>query len=162
MPVTESVFHRVVVPIANPADAEATATALLPYVRETGCTVIAVHVIEKTLGAMNKASVEQRGLHAEDMFDTVAAVLRDTDVPLETELQYATEILESIIAAAHEQTASAIVFTPRGGSRWRKLLTGDVTQKFVEHSDIPILVFPDETEADERTDSKSLEQTIGA
>lgn len=157
---TESVFHRVVVPVANPSDAESTARALVPHVRDTGCTVIAVHVIEKRPTSMDKASVEQRELHAEEMFDTMAAVLNETGMPLNTDLRYTTDVSDSIIEAAHEHAASAIVFTPRGGSRWRKLLTGDVTYNLVENSDVPILVLPDETEDDERTDSESLEQTI--
>jgi len=109
---------------------------------------------------MDKASVEQRELHAEEMFDTMAAVLNETGMPLNTDLRYTTDVSDSIIEAAHEHAASAIVFTPRGGSRWRKLLTGDVTYNLVENSDVPILVLPDETEDDERTDSESLEQTI--
>jgi len=104
--------------------------------------VIAVHVIEKAGGAPDKASVEQRELRAEDIFSIVTEGFENFDISLETDLRYGTDIAETIIDAAHDWDASTIVFTPRGGSRWRKLLTGDVAFKLVEKSDRPVLVLP--------------------
>jgi nucleotide-binding universal stress UspA family protein len=143
-----SFFQRVLVPVANEDDGKATAAALRPYVAGADCTVIAVHVIEKAGGAPDKASVEQRKLFARDIFDVVTDALADTDIALETELLYGTDIASTLIDAAHELDASAIVFTPRGGSRWRKLLTGDVTHNLVNDSDIPILALPDREVSD--------------
>jgi nucleotide-binding universal stress UspA family protein len=57
------------------------------------------------------------------------------------------DIASSIISAAHDRSASAIVFTPRGESRWRKLVTGDVMHNLVRSSDIPILVLPERDES---------------
>lgn len=131
------------VPVANRDDAAATADALVPYIDTGGETVISVHVIEKADGALDKASVEQRELAAQDIFAAVTDGLVETDAALETEIRYGTDVATTLIEAAHELDASAIVFTPRGGSRWRKLLTGDVTHKLVSNSDVPILVFPD-------------------
>lgn len=139
----ESLFQRVVVPVANCDDAAATTTALAPYVATADGTVIAVHVIEKAGGAPDKASVAQREQRAEDIFAIVTEGLADTEVPLETRILYGRDIAETIIDAAHEEDASAIVFTPRGGSRWVKLLTGDVTTNLIADTDRPILVLPD-------------------
>lgn len=58
------------------------------------------------------------------------------------------DVAATIIDAAHEWNASAIVFTPRGGSRWGKLLSGDVTHKLVQTSDVPVLVLPDREVSD--------------
>jgi len=143
-----SFFQRVLVPVANEDDGKATAAALRPYVAGADCTVIAVHVIEKAGGAPDKASVEQRKQFARDIFAVVTDGLADTDITLETELRYGTDIASALIDAAHELDASAIVFTPRGGSRWRKLLTGDVTHNLVNNSDIPILALPDREVSD--------------
>jgi nucleotide-binding universal stress UspA family protein len=140
----EQFFQRVVIPVANRDDAAATTAALLPHVENTDSTVIAVHVIEKAGGAPDKASVAQLEERAEDIFSIVTDGFADTGVSPSTRLLYGTDIAASIINAAHESDASAIVFTPRGGSRWRKLLTGDVSHKLIENSDIPILVLPDE------------------
>lgn len=139
----ESFFQRIVVPIANRDDAAETSDALLPYMEDSNPTVIAVHVIEKAGGAPDKASVEQREQYAEDIFTIVTDGFDDTDVSLETDLRYGTDIAESIIDAAHDRNANAIVFTPRGGNRWRKLLSGDVAHKLVENSDIPVIVLPE-------------------
>ncbi|GAB7014602.1 universal stress protein [Halolamina salina] len=140
---TTSFFQRVIVPVANRDDATATTAALRPYIEGSDSTVIAVHVIEKAGGAPDKASVEQREQRAEEIFRIVADEFDDSGIVLETNLRYGTDIASSIMDAAHDSNASAIVFTPRRGSRWRKLLTGDVTHNLVQSSDIPILVLPD-------------------
>jgi len=140
----ESFFDRLIVPVANRDDAASTAAVLVPYVGDSDCSVIAVHVIEKAGGAPDKASVEQLEERAEDNFATITAAFEATGTPLETDLRYGTDIAASIIGAAHDKNASAIAFTPRGGSRWRKLLTGDVTHRLVASSDIPILILPDQ------------------
>ncbi|GAA3882430.1 hypothetical protein GCM10022627_39770 [Haloarcula argentinensis] len=141
-------FQRVIVPVANEDDARATTSALRPYVAGSDCTIIAVHVIEKAGGAPDKASVEQRKLVARDIFAAVRERFADTGVTLETELRYGTDIASTLIEAAHELDASAIVFTPRGGSRWQKLLAGDVTHNLINESDIPILALPDREVSD--------------
>ncbi|PSP78064.1 universal stress protein UspA [Halobacteriales archaeon QS_1_68_20] len=138
-----SFFQRVVVPVADPEDAEATTVALRPYVEAAGGSVLAVHVVEKAGGAPDKASVEHREQHAEDVFAVVADELADVEAALETRILYGTDVSETIIDGAHDLDASAIVFTPRGGSRWKKLLSGDVTHNLVTNSDVPVLVLPD-------------------
>lgn len=139
----ESLFQRVVVPVANQDDAESTTKALAPYVESVEGRIIAVHVVEKAGGAPDKASVEQRELFAKEVFQTVADGLADVDVDLETEILYGTDVAETIIDAAHEFDASAIVFTPQEGSRWLKLLTGDVALGLIDESDLPVVVLPD-------------------
>jgi nucleotide-binding universal stress UspA family protein len=143
-------FQRVVVPVANQEDAANTTAALAPYVGAIGGTVIAVHVIEKAGGALDKASVEQREQDAEDMFAVVTDGLADTGVTLETDIYYGTDVAATILEAAHDADATAIVFTPRGGSRWQRLLTGDVTHELVTSSDVPVLVLPDRDDGDEQ------------
>lgn len=137
-------FDHVLVPVADPDDAHATCRAVRD--RLTGPAVL-VHVIEKAGGGIDKASVEQREEYAEEIFDAAREVLGD-DVPVETQIHYGTDVSETIFAAATDEDASAIVITPRGGSRWVRLLTGDVALDLVTETDRPVVVLPDVTQTD--------------
>lgn len=141
-----SLFERVLVPVANREDARSTAAALKPYLDTDVEEILAVHVIEKAGGAPDKASVEQRQLHAEKIFQVMAESLADPIFALDTEILYGTSIAEAIIDGAHEFDATAIVFTPRGGNKWMNILTEDVTTGLIKNSDIPVLVLPDTAE----------------
>lgn len=132
-------FERVLLPVADPEDARATCDALADH--EVG-SVVAVHVIEKAGGAPDKASVEQREEFAEDTFRAVEACLADS-VPIETRVAFGTDVPDTIFEVADDIDATAIVITPRGGSRWIRLLTGDVALSLVTESDRPVVVLPD-------------------
>ncbi|MFU1783664.1 universal stress protein [Haloarcula japonica] len=139
----ESLFRHALVPVASPEDAESTMRALRPYVEPGGGDVTVINVIEKAGGAPDKASVEQREDYANEMFSSARGELADTDCTLTTEIRYGTDVAETIIETAHEIDASAIVFTPRGGSRWVRLLTGDVGLSLVSESDLPVITLPE-------------------
>ena len=47
-----------------------------------------------------------------------------------------------------EQRAAEIFSITRGGSRWRKLVTGDATHNLVRSSDIPVPAPPDREESE--------------
>jgi len=142
---TEPYFRRVVVPVADRDDAAATAATLRSYVPGES-RVIAVHVLERAGGPPDEASLEQREQRAVEVFSIVTEGFADSGVVVESELRYGTDIASSIVDVAHVRSASGIVFTPRGGRRWRKLLTGDVTHDIVRRSDVPIVVLPDREE----------------
>ena len=146
------VFRRILVPVASESDAHATATAVRPILNGDGGTGIFVYVVEKAGGAPDKASVEQQETYAQKLFDGVHTVLEGQDLSYETDVIYGTDIGEAIIEGAHVHRANGIAFTPRGGSRWLKLLTGDVTETLVSSSDLPVIVLP---EADSASGTRS-------
>ena len=82
------------------------------------------------------------------IFDAVHEQL-DDDTTVETEVAYGTDVAETVFDVADEVDATAIVFTPRGGSRWIQLLTGDVALDLITGTDRPVVVLPDH---DERAD----------
>ncbi|WP_123533654.1 universal stress protein [Halosimplex salinum] len=132
-------LDRVVLPVAHDDDATATARALDGH--EFG-SALAVHVVEKAGGAPDKASVEQREEAAEEAFSVLRAYF-DDEVDLETRILYGTDVADAIFEAADDYGASSIVITPRGGSRWIQLLTGDVALSLVTETDRPVVVLPD-------------------
>lgn len=131
----------VIVPVADPDDGERTAAALEPHL-EPNSTVIAVNVIEKAGGGIDKAPMEQREDHADDMFRRVRATLDDAPSALETETIYGTDIVERIFEAAREERADAVVFTAREGNRLAELLTGDVARRLVKEGSVPVVALP--------------------
>jgi nucleotide-binding universal stress UspA family protein len=141
---TDLLAHPLV-PVASEADADATLAALLPRL-PADATVVACHVIEKAGGAPDKASVEQRETIAADIFERVERECAAADVAVETRLEYGTNVADTVFAAAADADASAIAFTPRGGSRWLAFLTGDTTLDIVTETDRPVVVLPDETD----------------
>ncbi|WP_336001935.1 universal stress protein [Halorientalis halophila] len=135
------ILERVVVPVASREDARTTCRALSDHA--TG-SVVAVYVVEKAGGAVDKASVEQREEEGERIFDVVREELDGVD--LETEIAYGTDVAETIFDVAEAVGATAIAFTPRGGSRWIQLLTGDVALDLITGTDRPVIVLPDGAE----------------
>jgi len=132
----DSLLDTVLLPVASEDDAQSSARALA---RKDYGSVTVVHVVEKADGAPDKASVEQRELEAEEMFEAARAELGD----IETDVLYGSDVVETIFDAAADRNASAIVVTPRGGNRFIQLITGDVALRLVTETDHPVVVLPD-------------------
>ena len=141
--VTE-LLDRPIVPVASVDDAIDTYEGLRPYLLETEFVPILVHVIEKAGGAPDKAGIEQRREHAEDAFDAFRKRAETDGITVETELLYGTDVAETIQEAAVQHSATSIVFSSRGGSRWLDLVSGNVRSKLLSDNDVPVVVLPDD------------------
>ena len=141
-------LSRPLVPIASEDDAVETCRTAFPRIAAAGGRPVVVHVIEKAGGAPDKASVEQREGAAEEAFAAIRDCAAEYGLDVETEIRYGTDVVDTILDAAADLDASAIVFHPRGGSWLLDLLTGDVRDKLVDESDRPVVVLPD-SEADQ-------------
>jgi len=62
-------------------------------------------------------------------------------------------VAETVFRVADDVDASAIAFTPREGSRWLKLLSGDVANALISESERPVVVLPDHVTDADPTDS---------
>jgi nucleotide-binding universal stress UspA family protein len=141
----ETLFQKILVPVATESDAEATCQALLPYLDRDTSEAKVVHIIKKAGGAPDKASPEQLQEEAEKMFDRAIEQFANADfLNYETEVRYGTDVADAIVEAGREYGASAIVFTPRGGRRWTRLLTGDVAHSLLTTADRPVITLPPE------------------
>ena len=149
----DSLLARPLLAVANAPDARASARALAPYVDDSQ-RVVAVTVVEKAGGAPDKAPMEEVEAEAERAFDAI----RDVLGPIETDLRYGVDVVETIIEAGREHDASAIVFTPRSGGRLVRLLTGDVALSLVTESDRPVVALPDpDTDHEDATERYRVE-----
>lgn len=134
---TQSFTESVVVPVADPDDARATATAIEPYTIED---VTVLYVVEKGEGVPDKSPVEQSEAIAEESFET----FKETFPRADTEVVYRRDVVAGIIEAARDIDASAIVFRPRGGGRIVQFLAGDRTLRLVTEAKRPVIALSEE------------------
>ncbi|WP_336025184.1 universal stress protein [Halobellus salinisoli] len=151
---SEPLFARPILPVANEDDAARTAAVALPHVAAAGGRATALHVIEKAGGAPDKAPLEQREEMADAIFERVRTAGADAGVEVETDLRYGTDVAETILEAAEDLDATAIVFTPRGGKAWWDIFSGDTRETLTTESEIPVVVLPSREDdgADETAD----------
>lgn len=128
---------RVVVPVASEDVAEESAIMAREYLREES-DVLVVHVVQDEQ-RFAEASDEEWAAFAEEAFDAFRA---DFGREVETELRHGTDIADTIVAVAEDADATAILFVPRGGSRWRQLMSGDVARELVTESSCPVISLP--------------------
>lgn len=139
---SEGLTGTVLVPVATEEDMQHTAAAIHDWIHDEVDAIHLLHVIEKAGGAVDKAPLELREEQAEAIFQLGRNILQEVDADVEPELRYATDILDEIQATAQEIDATAIVFSPRPGSRLTRLLSGNLTPKLVMRSPIPVIVLP--------------------
>lgn len=137
----EELFGTVLVPIANPDDARQTAQAVRTHL-ESDSEIIVVHVVPKGGGVPDKASIEQREEFADEAYREFCDVLRQDTGPVTRRTLYGRNVGKTIADEAREMGATAVVFTPRGASRWIKLITGSVAETLISTTDVPVLVLP--------------------
>lgn len=131
---------HVLVPVADAADARATANALAAHEPDR---VTVLHVVEQGGGVPDKTPVEQSAAVAEAAFDA----FRETFPGIETETAYAVDVVEGVLEAARAVEATAIAFRPRGGSRVVQLLAGDRALRLVTEADRPVVALPRDEDA---------------
>lgn len=133
-------FQHIMIPVATDDDARMTCAALQPYLEDTE-RVTAVHVIEKAGGAPDKAPLEKRREDSSDFLATVDSTLSKS-VAIDTRTVFATDIVSGLFSEATDAGADAIVFRPRGGSRIKRILAGDITTNLVTDPTIPVVSLP--------------------
>jgi nucleotide-binding universal stress UspA family protein len=142
-------FEVAVLPVASATDARTTCASAAAHLQHAGGRAVVVHVIR----GMPPTEEGKRTEAAEETFAAAREAFSAADIDLETHLEYGEGIPETVFAVAEEVDASAIAFTPRAGSRWTKLLSGDVANALVNESDRPVVVLPDHPSGRDDTDA---------
>ena len=119
-------FDRVLVPVANEAVAEQTAAVADDHLGDD-TDVVVLHV------------VQDEDAFAEAAFDAFRAGYGGD---VETEIRHGTDIPETIFSTADDVGATAVTFVPRGGSRWRQIMSGDVARTLVSDAELPVVALP--------------------
>jgi len=125
-------LSNVLLPVANAADARATARVLEPYQPDQ---VTALHVVEKGEGVPDKTPVEQSEAVANEAFSAV----RERFPSAADRIVYRKRVVAAIVDVADELEASAIVFCPQQSGRLTKLLSGDRSLQLVTTATRPVI-----------------------
>ncbi|AFZ73606.1 universal stress protein [Natronobacterium gregoryi] len=134
-PRDSDLLDHVIVPIAHPEDAGATARALTSYDPDH---VTALHVVEKGGGVPDKTPVEQSEEMAAESYAAVQEVFPDAD----EHTAYSRHVVDAIFESADEIDATAIAYQSRGGNRLLQFLSGDLSLKLVTRAEIPVIALP--------------------
>lgn len=133
---------HILLPLATKRDAKESCAALAPYLTAPEGSIVALHIIEKRSGFIDKAPLAAQEERAEEIFEVVKDEFTDEDVIIETDLRYSPNILNEILSAAKNHQVDAIMFRPRNTNRLLKLLSGDKALKLLMNSPYPIFVLP--------------------
>lgn len=138
------ISDRWLLPLASLSDAERTVAAVIDVSDRTGDrpVILPIHVIEKGGGAIDKIPVDVQKEQAEDLFIHAVETLDEAGFTIEPHVVYGTDVVEAIIQAARDEAASAIVFLPREGGTLSKLLAGDLSNRLIVESPIPVITLP--------------------
>jgi len=132
---------NVLLPIANEEDATDTCEAVAPYLVGKDCRVFVIHVVREPKRNVDIVETQTR---AQRVFERATACFDAVDIPVTGEVWYGTDVSRTILDAATEHNADAIILTPRKKSVWRRLLSENVVGKLARNVDQPLIIIPTE------------------
>lgn len=130
---------NVLLPIATEEDASNTCEAVAPYLAGKDCRVFVIHVVREPKRDVDVAATETR---AERVFERATSCFKPIDIPVTGEVWYGTDVSQTILDAATEHTADAIILTPRKKSVWRRLLSENVIGQLSRAVEQPLIIVP--------------------
>ncbi|MDB9232992.1 universal stress protein [Halorubrum ezzemoulense] len=137
----DELFERILVPIASPEDAEATARAIRPHL-DAGTALIVTHV---TRGTDAETTIKTgRDQFAGATYETFSDILYRRDLEFEWVTLEAREVTEALVDAVEMTTATVVAFTPRDMDTWKQTLAGDPGNRLIREAAVPVMVFPNQ------------------
>lgn len=151
---TQPLFERVLLPVADRDDAIATCTVAKPYLNATEAEIIVLHV---TSGGETTDGDESARASSEPA-ERISTVFHEADfaanVSVTTEPDAGVDVVEAIVNCAENHDVTAIGVRPRPKNRLVRLFSSDRTKTLVSSTDLPIVIFPrDERSGDGERDT---------
>lgn len=137
----DDLFERILVPIASPEDAEATARALRPRL-DSGATLVVTHVTESATAETTVKS--GRDQFAGATYEAFADVLHRDDLNFEWVTLEARQVVDALVDAVDMTEATLVAFTPRDVDEWSRTAEGDPGGRLIRAADVPVLVLPNQ------------------
>lgn len=136
----DELFERILIPIAGPDDAEATARAVRPHL-DPDTTLIVTHV---TAGESAETTIKTgRDQFAGATYETFYDILYRDDLTFEWVTLEAPEVAAGLVDAIDMTEATLVAFTPRDIDAWKRAITGDPGSRLIREAEVPVMVFPD-------------------
>jgi len=129
----------VLLPLADRKDARNTCHAALPYLEGKDCRVHVLHVVHGVEPDGDRGGIEDC---VNEVFDIAAECFDAVEIPVSTEIRYGNNVGRTILDAADDYSADAIVLTPRERSIWRRLLSQNVLATLATNVDQPLIIIP--------------------
>ena len=142
-----TIEDRILLPLASITDAQRTVEALIAVYADADYRplVIPMHIIEKGDGSIDRLPVNAQKGQAAELFTYAIEELEAAGFEVAPALFYGSNVVDTIIEAATDDGASAIVFLPREGGRLSRFLTGDRPTRLIMESPIPVITLPQPT-----------------
>lgn len=137
----EALFERILVPIASPDDAEATARALRPHL-DSDTTLIVTHVTQGTTAETTIKTGRDQFVGA--TYERFVDILYRDDIEFEWATLEGREVAEALVDAVGMTEATLVAFTPRDLATWERTIAGDPGGRLIREADVPVMVFPNQ------------------
>ncbi len=128
------IFHRILVPIANPATQEHLLTLASLLAKSGGGELIAANVVQQGSGE------SQILKNQKELLDRVPDLISDPETQFELMPRLASSYAQGILQISMEREVTLIVMGWRGKSTLRNSILGSVLDEVIWGSDTPVMV----------------------
>jgi nucleotide-binding universal stress UspA family protein len=135
---SEPLLNRLLLPVADESDAEATCEVVKPYIEAGGTELFVLHVLEPSDETSDNPPPETNAI-----FETIREAFAGETVSVSTETRVGNDVVGEIARVAADVDATAIAVLPRPKSLFSRLLPKkESVADLVSRTDVPVVVFP--------------------
>jgi nucleotide-binding universal stress UspA family protein len=131
---TQALFHRILVPIVNPATQQNLLTLASLLAGTSGGKVLAVNVAREVRG--HQAEINQQ----RELLEKVPELMNDPEVEIQLIPRLSNSYSQGILHTSTEQEASIILMGWRGKRNLQQNILGSVLDEVIWGSDLPVMV----------------------